>query len=49
MARTNVLFLINGALVVAGGMLGYSLCQAKNEPASVEIKLGPGGLSIEMK
>jgi hypothetical protein len=25
------------------------LCQAKNEPTGVEIKLGPGGTSIEMK
>jgi RsiW-degrading membrane proteinase PrsW (M82 family) len=49
MARTNVLYLIIGALVVAVGVLGYSLYQSKKEPTGVEIKVGPGGLSIEKK
>jgi hypothetical protein len=49
MARTNVLYLIIGALVVAVGVLGYSLYQAKKEPTGVEIKVGPGRLSIEKK
>jgi hypothetical protein len=49
MARTNVLYMIIGALVVAVGVLGYSLYQSKKEPTGVEIKVGPGGLSIEKK
>jgi RsiW-degrading membrane proteinase PrsW (M82 family) len=49
MARTNVLYMIIGALVVAVGVLGYWLYQSKKEPTGVEIKVGPGGLSIEKK
>jgi hypothetical protein len=47
MARNNVLYMIIGALIVAVGVLGYSLYQSKKEPTGVEIKVGPGGLSIE--
>ena len=49
MARSNILYLIVGALVIAVGVLGYSLYQEKKEPQGVQINLGPGGLKIEKK
>jgi len=45
----NVLFLIIGALVVAVGVLGYSLYQAKKQPDGLQINVGPNGLKIEGK
>jgi predicted negative regulator of RcsB-dependent stress response len=45
----NVLYLIIGALIVAVGMLGYSLYQAKKEPEGVQINVGPDGLKIKTK
>jgi membrane-associated phospholipid phosphatase len=38
-----------GALIVAVGVLGYSLYQAKKEPEGVQINVGPGGLKIQSK
>jgi predicted negative regulator of RcsB-dependent stress response len=49
MSRSNLLYLVVGALVIAVGVLGYSLYQAKKEPKGVQINVGPGGLSIEKK
>jgi hypothetical protein len=49
MTRSNTLYLIVGALVVAVSVLGYLLYDAKKEPEGVQIKVGPGGLSIEKK
>jgi hypothetical protein len=43
------MYAIVGALVVAVVVLGYQLYQAKKEPTGVEIKVGPGGISIEKK
>jgi hypothetical protein len=45
----NVLFLIIGALVVAVGVLGYNLYQAKKQPDGLQINVGPSGLKIEGK
>ncbi|HEU0150045.1 MAG: hypothetical protein V7634_3315 [Bradyrhizobium sp.] len=45
----NVLFLIIGALVVAVGVLGYNLYQAKKQPDGLQINVGPNGLKIEGK
>ena len=45
----NVLFLIVGALIVAVGVLGYNLYQAKKEPEGVQINVGPNGLKIQNK
>ena len=45
----NLMFLIIGALIVAVGVLGYSLYQAKKEPDGVQINVGPGGLKIQTK
>ena len=45
----NILYLIIGALVVAVGVLGYSLYQAKKEPEGLQINVGPNGLKIQSK
>jgi hypothetical protein len=45
--RTNVLYLVIGALVVAVAVLSYQLYQDRHQPEGVHIELGPGGLSIQ--
>ena len=45
----NILYLIVGALVVAVGVLGYNLYQAKKEPEGLQINVGPNGLKIQNK
>jgi hypothetical protein len=45
----NVMYLIIGVLVVAVGVLGYNLYQAKKEPQGLQINVGPNGLKIENK
>ena len=45
----NVLFLIIGALVVAVGVLGHNLYQAKKQPDGLQINVGTNGLKIEGK
>jgi hypothetical protein len=45
----NILFLIIGALVVAVGVLGYSLYQTKKQPEGLQINVGPSGLKIQNK
>ena len=45
----NVLHLIIGALIVAVGVLGYNLYQAKKQPEGLQINVGPNGLKIESK
>ena len=49
MARTNVLYLVIGALVVAVAVLGYQLYEAKKDPKGVQINLGERWISIETK
>jgi hypothetical protein len=49
MNRSNMLYAAIGALVIAVGVLGYSLYEAKKKPEGVQINVGPGGLSIEKK
>jgi RsiW-degrading membrane proteinase PrsW (M82 family) len=49
MTNRNVLYLIIGALVVALGVLGYNLYQAKKEPEGLQINVGPNGLKIQSK
>jgi len=49
MTNHNVLYLIIGALVVALGVLGYNLYQAKKEPEGLQINVGPNGLKIQNK
>ena len=45
----NVLYLIIGVLIVAVGVLGYNLYQAKKQPEGLQINVGPGGLKIQSK
>ena len=49
MTRSNILYLVIGALAVAIAVLGYQLYQERKQPQGVEIRLGPGGVSIEKK
>ncbi len=49
MTNRNVLYLIIGGLVVALGVLGYNLYQAKKEPEGLQINVGPNGLKIQNK
>ena len=45
----NILFLVIGVLIVAVGVLGYNLYEAKKQPDGVQINVGPGGLKIQSK
>ena len=45
----NTLMLILAALIVAVGVLGYMLYDAKKEPKGVQINLGKDGIKIEQK
>jgi hypothetical protein len=47
--RTNLLFLIIGALVIVVAVLGYELYQDRKQPEGMQINVGPNGLSIEKK
>jgi len=49
LANRNFMFLIIGALIVAVGVLGYSLYQTKKEPEGLQINVGPGGVKIQSK
>jgi hypothetical protein len=49
MSRSNLLYLVIGALVVVACVLGYFLYDAKKEPKGVNINIGPKGLSIDQK
>lgn len=49
MNRTNLLFLIIGALVIVVAVLGYELYQDRKQPEGMQINVGPNGLSIEKK
>ncbi len=48
-ANRNVMYLIIGVLIVAVGVLGYNLYQAKKQPEGVQINVGPDGLKIQSK
>ena len=48
MNRTNTLYLVIGALVVATVVLGYQYYQSQQQQG-VEISIGAGGLSIQEK
>jgi hypothetical protein len=45
----NMLYLVIGALCVAVVGLGYKVYQDNKEPKGIELKVGPGGVSIEKK
>jgi RsiW-degrading membrane proteinase PrsW (M82 family) len=45
--RTNMLYLVIGALAVAVVVMSYQLYQDSHQPEGVHIEFGPGGLSIQ--
>jgi hypothetical protein len=45
----NVLFMIIGALVVAVGVLSYSVYQDRKQPDGLQINVGPNGLKVQGK
>ena len=49
MIRSNILYLIIGALVVVVAVLSYQLYQDRKQPEGMRIDLGPNGLSIQQK
>ena len=49
LGNRNVMYLIIGVLVIAVGVLGYNLYQAKKQPEGVQINVGPDGLKIQSK
>jgi predicted negative regulator of RcsB-dependent stress response len=48
-SRSNILFLIIGALVIAVAVMGYELYQDRKQPEGMRIDVGPNGLKIEKK
>jgi predicted negative regulator of RcsB-dependent stress response len=48
-SRSNVLFLIIGALVIVVAVLGYEVYQDRRQPEGMRIDVGPNGLKIEKK
>ena len=49
MIRSNILYLVVGALVVVVAVLGYQLYQDRKQSEGMRIDVGPNGLSIEKK
>ena len=49
MSRSNILFLIIGALVIVVAVMGYELYQDRKQPEGLRIDVGPHGLKIEKK
>jgi hypothetical protein len=47
-SRSNIIYLVVGALVVVVAMMGYQLYQDHNKPG-LNIEVGPNGLSIDKK
>lgn len=49
MTRSNILYLVVGALVIVVAVMSYQLYQDRKQPEGVRIDLGPGGVSIQGK
>ena len=49
MGRSNIIYLVVGALVVVVAVMGYQLYQDRKKPEGMRIDVGPNGLSIEKK
>jgi predicted negative regulator of RcsB-dependent stress response len=47
--RSNILYLVLGALMIVVAILGYQLYQDRKQPEGMRIDVGPNGLSIEKK
>ena len=45
----NVLYRLDGALVVVVVVLGYQLYQDRKVPMWIQINVGPSGITIEKK
>jgi RsiW-degrading membrane proteinase PrsW (M82 family) len=48
-SRSNVIYLVVGALVVVVAVMGYQLYQDRKKPEGLRIDIGPNGLSIDKK
>jgi Tfp pilus assembly protein PilV len=44
-----MLYVIIGVLLVAVGVLGFNLYQAKKQPEGLQINVGPDGVRIQNK
>jgi predicted negative regulator of RcsB-dependent stress response len=49
MTRSNLLFLVIGALVIVVAVMGYQLYQDRKQPEGMRIDVGPNGVKIEKK
>jgi hypothetical protein len=49
MSRSNILYLVVGALVVVVAVLVNKIYEDKKKPEGVKINLGTGGISIQKK
>jgi predicted negative regulator of RcsB-dependent stress response len=49
MSRSNIIYLVVGALVIVVVVMGYQLYQDRKKPEGVSIDVGPNGLSIKTK
>jgi hypothetical protein len=49
MNRTNILYLVIGALVVVVGVLGWQLYEARKDPTGFQINIGEKGISFQKK
>src|ERR1700733_3024273 len=47
--RSNILFLVIGALAIVVVVMGYQLSQDRKQPEGMRIDLGPNGVKIEKK
>jgi hypothetical protein len=48
-SRSNIGYLFIGGLAVAVAVLGYQVYEDRKQPRGLQIKIGPGGASIEQK
>ena len=48
-SRSNIIYLVVGALVIVVAVMGYQLYQDRKKPEGVRIDVGPNGLTIEKK
>jgi predicted negative regulator of RcsB-dependent stress response len=49
LSRSNILYLVIGALAIVVAVMGYQLYQDRKKPEGMHIDIGPNGLSIEKK
>ena len=49
MTRSNILFLVIGALVIVVTIMGYEIYQDRKQPEGMRIDVGPNGVKIEKK